>query len=277
MLELNPAPALDDGRRAQADAALGALIDSGDLDRIVQLARLIGSAQDALTDDIVGRVASVATDGIDLVDRVNRSGAVRALPAIAAMADNGDLDRLAQFARLVSSAEDALSDDIVSRVASVAAEGMDLVDRINRSGAAKALPAIASLVENGDLDRIVQLARLVAGALDALTDDMIVRLATVASHALSLVERVTRTGLAEQLVELADTLERSGLAPDMLKAIDEAVREVQAAPPPKGGLSGLVGVYTLMKNPDTQRAMHFGVAALRVFCRARTQTGVGRA
>lgn len=76
------------------------------------------------------------------------------------------------------------------------------------------------------------------------------------------------------MLGLADTLERSGLAPDLLKAIDHAVKEVAAAPPPKGGLSGLMGIYALVKRPDTQRAIHFGVAALGAFCQARMEPNV---
>ena len=209
MTEHQPPPILDEGRRAQVDAALATLVDNGDLDRIVALARLVGSAQDAMTDDIVGRVATVAADGMDLLDRVNRSGVV------------------------------------------------------------KALPAVGALVENGDLDRIVELARLVAGAQDAMTDDMIVRLAGVAAHGLELVERVTRTGLADQLLALAAHLERSGLAPDLFNAVDQAAREVAAAPPPKGGVAGLMGLFTLMRKPETQQAIHFAVALLCSLCKAR--------
>jgi uncharacterized protein YjgD (DUF1641 family) len=277
MTGVKPPSLLDEARRAEVEAALGALVDNGDLDRIVQLARLVGSAQDAMTDDIVGRVATVAADGVDLLDQVNRSGVSRALPAIAALVDNGDLERIVQLARLAGSAQDAMTDDIVGRVATVAADGMDLIDRVNRSGVVKALPAIASLVDNGDLDRVVELARLVGSAQDAMTDEMIGRLAGVASHALSLIERVTRTGLADQLLGLADTLERSGLAPDVLAAVDHAAKEVASAPPPKGGIAGLMGVYALLKRPETQRAIHFGVAALCALCRARVEPAVKRA
>ncbi len=214
MTELKPPQSLEEGRRAQVDAALAALADNGDLDRIVSLARLVGSAQDAMTDDIVGRVAAIASDGMDLLDRVNRSGVV------------------------------------------------------------KALPAIGRLVDNGDLDRVVDLVRLIGSAQDSMTDDMIVRLAGVASHGLYLVERITRTGLADQLLALADNLERSGLAPDLLNAVDSAAREVAAQPPPKGGISGLMGIYALLKKPDTQRAIHFAVALLCALCQARVAPNV---
>ena len=86
------------------------------------MSRLAESARDALSDDIVARLASTLGDAVDLLDRLNRSGVAQALPTISAMVSNGDLDRLAHLARLVGSAQDAVTDDIVGRVASVATD-----------------------------------------------------------------------------------------------------------------------------------------------------------
>jgi uncharacterized protein YjgD (DUF1641 family) len=134
---------------------------------------------------------------------------------------------------------------------------------------AKVDAALAALVDSGDLDRLVQLAVFFGGAQVAMTDDMIVRLAGIASHGMSLVERTTRTGLADQLLALAGDFERSGLAPDLLNAIDVAAKETAAAPRPKGGMRGLMGLYALMKDPETQRAMHFAIAMICCLCKAR--------
>jgi uncharacterized protein YjgD (DUF1641 family) len=47
---------------------------------------------------------------------------------------------------------------------------------------------------------------------------------------------------------------------------------VAAQPPPKGGVSGLMGLLRVLKQPDTQRAIHFAVAMLCSLCRARVET-----
>ncbi|MBU2723742.1 hypothetical protein HF568_11155, partial [Acidithiobacillus ferridurans] len=65
-----------------------------DLERIVHLARLAGAAQDSMSDELVGRMAGLASDGLDLLDRVHRSQVVHALPAISALVENGDLERI---------------------------------------------------------------------------------------------------------------------------------------------------------------------------------------
>jgi uncharacterized protein YjgD (DUF1641 family) len=116
--------------------------------------RLLAAARDSLTDEMVARLAGTATEAMDLLDRVNRSGLYRALPAIADMANNGDLDRMARLARLYSSAEDALTDDMINRLAETAAEGMSLLDRLNRGGAGRLVEMLANMEASGSLKRI---------------------------------------------------------------------------------------------------------------------------
>ncbi|OBS09497.1 DUF1641 domain-containing protein [Acidihalobacter prosperus] len=134
--------------RTRIDALVGELVDNGDLDSLVHLARLVGAAQDALTDDMVGRLAGLAGDSLDMLDRVNRSGVIRALPAIAAMVDNGDLERITHLARLLGSAEDALTDDMIGRLAGLAADGLALADRVTRS---PAVPRLLALLERDEV------------------------------------------------------------------------------------------------------------------------------
>lgn len=116
--------------------------------------RLIAAARDSLSDEMVSRLAGTATDAMDLVDRVNRSGLYRAIPVIAEMVNNGDLERLTKLARLYSSAEDAITDDMVNRLAETAAEGLSLLDRLNRGGAGRLVEMLAGLEGSGSLKRI---------------------------------------------------------------------------------------------------------------------------
>ncbi len=164
---------------------------------------------------------------------------------------NGDLDNLVHLARLIGSAQDALTDDMVTRLAATAAGGIDLLDRANRSGVARALPAIAALVENGDLDRLVELARLVGSAQDALSDDMVSRLARVASEGMILIDRLTRADGVMNLIRLLERPEVGETLATLLGALAEAHSRVQEAPA-KGGLGGAV---RLMSDPGTQNAL----------------------
>jgi uncharacterized protein YjgD (DUF1641 family) len=117
----------------------------------LELERLAAAARDSLTDEMVGRLSATAADGMDLLDQVNRSGVGKALPALAQLVANGDLDRLVALARTYGAAQDAMTDEIVTRMADTMGASLSLMDRLNRAG----------------VDRLIGLLEQVVGALDA--------------------------------------------------------------------------------------------------------------
>ena len=167
------------------------------------------AARDAMTEDIIGRVAGSAADAMDLVDKLNRSGLSKAIPQLAQMVENGDLQRLVNLARVYGSAEDALTEEMVGRIAAAASDGLSLMDQVNRSGLEKALPTLTRLVADGDMERLAQLARVYGAAQDAMSEEIIGRLAEAMSEGLSLLDRLNRGG-AGRLVEMLAKLEASG-------------------------------------------------------------------
>ncbi|MEY2342574.1 hypothetical protein AB4090_10765 [Acidithiobacillus sp. IBUN Pt1247-S3] len=238
----------------QAQEALVHLVRNGDLERIVHLARMMGAAGDAMTDDMVGRMAEVASDGLDLLDRVNRAEVGKALPAISALVHNGDLDRIVHLARMMGAAGDAMSDDMVGRMAEIASDGLDLLDRVNRAELAKALPGISAMVHNGDLDRIVQLTRMLGAAGDSMSDDMVTRLSSLAADAMCLVDRAVRTGVMDRVLRVVEQMDEQHILTDFLHCLAGATEEAAKAPAPKGGVGGL---WDLMKKPETQQTIQF--------------------
>jgi len=130
-----------------------------------EIAGLIRAAGDSVTDDMVARLAESATQAMDLLDRVNRSGVADALPAIAALVRSGDLDRLTHYARTLGAAEDAITDDMIGRFATLAGEGTLVLDRLNRSGVTKLINLLDQLNTSGALDRL-------AAKLPALVDNL---------------------------------------------------------------------------------------------------------
>jgi len=130
--------------------------------------RVLAAARDSLSDEMVARLAGTATDAMDLIDRVNRTGLYKAIPALADLVNNGDLDRLAKLARVYGSAEDALSDEMIGRIAETAAEGISLLDRLNRGGAGRLVELLARLEASGDLHRIAEAIPRLVDRLDTL-------------------------------------------------------------------------------------------------------------
>ena len=120
----------------------------------VEVERLIAAARDALTDEMVSRLASTAGDAVELMDQVNRAGLARAIPALAEMVNNGDLHRLVKLARVYGSAEDALTDEMVGRLTETVGNGLSLLDRASRGGAEHVVKMLEDLQESGALERI---------------------------------------------------------------------------------------------------------------------------
>ena len=170
-----------------------------------------------------------------------------------------DESQALELERVVAAARDSLTDEMVSRLSATIAEGMDLLDKVNRSGVSGALPAISQLVANGDLDRLVALARTYGAAQDAMTDEMVARLAETVAESLSLIDRMNRAGL-DRLVgsieRLAFVLERT------MSALDAASREMSAQPAAGGGFGGL---WQLMRQPENQETLRFLLAFGRAF------------
>jgi uncharacterized protein YjgD (DUF1641 family) len=165
-----------------------------------------------------------------------------------------DATQALELERVTAAARDSLTDEMVGRLSAVVAEGVDLLDKVNRSGVAGALPAISQLVANGDLERLVALARTYGAAQDAVTDEMVGRLAETVSESLSLMDRMHRAGidrLIGSIERLASVLERT------MGALEAAHRETAAAPAAAGGLGGL---WQLMRAPENQVALRFLLA-----------------
>ena len=154
--------------------------------------------------------------------------------------------------RIFESAADALSDDIVGRLGSTMGEGLMLLDQVSRSNLDKAIPLINHLVETGDLERAVNLVRVLGSAGDALSDDIVGRLGEMVNSMLILADRISRN---ENLHKLLDLLERDYMV-DMLTSMCEAAASAKASHDveAKGGIMGLLNT---MKDPEVQQALKF--------------------
>ncbi|MBI2311340.1 MAG: hypothetical protein HYU77_02415 [Betaproteobacteria bacterium] len=133
-----------------------------------EVERVIEAARDAVTDEMLGRLAATGAEAMDLVDQVNRSGLAMAIPALAQMVHNGDLERLTQLARVYGSAQDALTDEMVGRLAETLGDSLSLLDRLNRGGSGRLVEMLERLESTGALERIARLLPEVAERLDTV-------------------------------------------------------------------------------------------------------------
>ncbi len=172
--------------------------------------------------------------------------------------------------RVIAAARDALTDEMVGRLTQAVGDGLALMDQVNRAGLDRAIPAIAEMVNNGDLDRLVKLARVYGSAEDALTDEMIGRLTDTLGNGLSLLDRFSRGG-AEHVVKMLENLQGSGtleriatmlpqlegrltMVQETLESIDAAAAASRSAPASAGGFSGL---WSMLRDPEAQDTLRF--------------------
>jgi len=126
---------------------------------------------------------------------------------------------------LAESATDALSDDIIARLAELAGDSLVLLEQINQSQIDKALPAINRLVENGDLDRLVNLTRVLGSAADALSDDIVARLAETLSELMCIADRLARNEGLQQMLRLLENQALMDTVIKLAKAASEVSNE----------------------------------------------------
>jgi uncharacterized protein YjgD (DUF1641 family) len=235
-----------------------------------EVERVVAAARDSTNDEMVARLAGTVGDAMDLIDRVNRTGLAKAIPAFADLVSNGDLERLTKLARVYGAAEDAVNEEMVGRLAATVGDALDFTDQMNRSGLVRAIPALAGLINNGDLDRLAKLARVYGAAEDALSEEMVGRIAETAAEGLSLLDRLTRGGafrMVEMLAQLessgslqriAETLPRLAQKLDMLErmlhAFEVAATQSATEPGPSGGLGGM---WRLMGDLGNQESLQY--------------------
>ncbi|MCP3668986.1 MAG: hypothetical protein GY814_00810 [Gammaproteobacteria bacterium] len=106
--------------------------------------------------------------------------------------------------------------------------------------------------DNNNLEGLTELASIVAAAQDAMTDDMVSRLAGTFSEGITLLDRLTRNEGLLHLLQEIDRPENRQFLISMSNAFTEASRELPSAPPAKGGLVELV---RLASQPGVQEGL----------------------
>lgn len=103
-------------------------------------------------------------------------------------------------------------------------------------------------MSNDDLQRLVEFAQLVTAARDAMSDDIVSRLAGAFSEGMTLLDRMTRNEGLMRLLQVLDRRESQNFLIALADAIHESSQEISASPPAAGGLGCTVRV---VRDPGT--------------------------
>lgn len=107
-------------------------------------------------------------------------------------------------------------------------------------------------INDDTLEGLAELGTIIAAAKDAMTDDMVSRLAGAFSEGIILLDRLTRNeGLVHLLQEL-DRPENQQFLISLSNAFTTASRDIATTPPAKGGVMQLL---KLARDPGTQEGL----------------------
>lgn len=117
--------------------------------------------------------------------------------------------------------------------------------------------APASLDE-ASIASLVEIINLLASVRDAMSDEMVARLAGTVSEGLILLDRLTRNEGLMRLLQMLDRQESQNMLIALSDAIHAASHEIPAAAPATGSLACMMRV---VRDPGTQE----GIRLLSVF------------
>jgi uncharacterized protein YjgD (DUF1641 family) len=161
------------------------------------------------------------------------------------MNDMSNQPPLGEMERLTLAAREALTDNMVERLAVLGGNAMELLDRLNDPNTSAAVHSLVDrlteLHKVGALDTVCDLALTLHAARNALTDNMVERL-------FMFVESMINTVGNEAMGELAENAR---------VALEDAARETGQSPPPRGGV---MSTLSLLSKPETQRSLAFLLA-----------------
>ncbi|MES9944762.1 MAG: hypothetical protein B6D77_16590 [gamma proteobacterium symbiont of Ctena orbiculata] len=103
-----------------------------------------------------------------------------------------------------------------------------------------------------ELEQLSELATLVLSARDALSDDIVSRVASALSEGITLLDRLTRNEGLMRLLQVLDTPESQHLLHGLSTALSKMSRDIATSPPAKGGVVDLV---KLAMEPGTQEGL----------------------
>ena len=163
-------------------------------------------------------------------------------------------DPTPDIARLAKAATEAMTDGMVERLSTTAANSLDVVDRLNDEDTRDAIHALLDRVtemhRSGAMDTVFDLVTLLHGARSAVTDSMIERMFIFVEHMIN--------NLANE--------EIAAMAHNARRAMEEAVDDTNKQGKPKGGM---LSTIAMLSKPETQQAMQF---LLGFACKMQTRS-----
>lgn len=113
-------------------------------------------------------------------------------------------------------------------------------------------PQLPPALDEATINSLVETINFVASAKDAMSDEIVARLAGTFSEGMTLLDRLTRNEGLMRLLQVLDRPEVQYLLMSFGDALAAMSRDLANAPPAKGGIGGLLKVAS---DPGTQEGL----------------------
>lgn len=113
-------------------------------------------------------------------------------------------------------------------------------------------PQVPPALNEAAVNDLVEMINLLVSAKDAMSDDMVTRIARTASESLTLIDRLVRNEGVVRLLQVLGRPECQYLLISLADAIGQMSRELATAPPATGGIGGM---WRLAREPGTQEGL----------------------
>jgi uncharacterized protein YjgD (DUF1641 family) len=149
-----------------------------------------------------------------------------------------------EMSRLTLAARDALTDNMVERLAMMGGNALELLDRLNDPATSAAVHSV--------IDRLTELHKV--GAIDTLCDTLMTVHAMRNALTDNMVERLFT--FFEQMINTVGNEAMGELAQSTRLAFESAAEETAQAKP----RGGLLAMLTMLSKPEAQRSLAFLLA-----------------
>jgi uncharacterized protein YjgD (DUF1641 family) len=182
---------------------------------------------DALTDGMVERSATTASNALEIVDRLNdpdtREAVHMLLDGLTALHRNGGLAALLDAGHLLNAMRNAATDNMVERGVTAATGLLELADQLSQPETREAmhtvLEELTTLHRNGGVATLFELTHFLNAMRNAATDNIVERGAmfieqmvnNLANEEVAAVAGVAHSALHEAAKETAETAHKGGL------------------------------------------------------------------
>ena len=110
----------------------------------------------------------------------------------------------------------------------------------------------AATLSAKDLQQLAEVASIITAARDAMSDDIVTRVAGAMSEGIILLDRLTRNDGLMRLLQVLDRKESQQLLVALADAMHAASQDIAAAPPATGGIGCMLRVA---RDPGTQEGV----------------------